>query len=233
MGRAQRHAGRDVSDADVAACPAGARRIETVVTYLEMTAPPSRPPRPAPRQDLEIRRACRPIVSFYRYLYAAVGEPWTWTVRRWLSDAELAAILNDPRVEVNVLWAGGVPAGYAELDRRAPPDIEVGYFGLMPEFIGQGLGAYLLDWAIDHAWRSRPRRLWLHTCDLDHPRALGLYQRLGFRIYDRRNSVQELPPGWPRPRARSEPQPDAPHEGSEQGVSGDVQRSRERGLSEN
>jgi GNAT superfamily N-acetyltransferase len=181
------------------------RRIETVVTYLAMTAPPARPPRPAPRSDLEIRRACRPTVSFYRYLYAAVGEPWTWTVRRWLSDDELAAILHDPRVEVNVLWAGGVPAGYAELDRRAPPDTEVGYLGLMPEFIGQGLGSYLLDWAIHHAWRSRPRRLWLHTCDLDHPRALGFYQRLGFRIYDRRITTQELPPGMQVPRRQLGP----------------------------
>ena len=197
-----------MSGADPAACPGGTRRIETVVTYLEMTAAPARPPRPPPRPDLEIRRARRPTVSFYRCLYAAVGEPWTWTVRRWLSDAELAAILHDPRVEVNVLWAGGVPAGYAELDRRTLPDIEVGYFGLMPEFIGQGLGGYLLDWAIHHAWRSRPRRLWLHTCDLDHPRALDFYQSHGFRIYDRRVSAQQLPPGWPRARSRAEMQLD-------------------------
>jgi GNAT superfamily N-acetyltransferase len=159
--------------------------IETVITYLEMRAPPAQLPRPAPRPDLEVRRAWPPTVSFYRYLYAAVGEPWSWTDRRRLNDAAHAAILNDPRVEVNVLWLGGVPAGFAELDRRAPPDIEVAYFGLMPEFIGQGLGGYLLDWAIHHAWRARPRRLWLHTCDLDHPRALDFYQRAGFRIYHR------------------------------------------------
>jgi GNAT superfamily N-acetyltransferase len=205
MGRAQRHAGRDVSGADPAACLGGSRSIETVVTYLEMTIPPAQPPRRAPRQGLEIRRAERPTISFYRYLYAAVGEPWTWTVRRGLSDAELAAILNDQRVEVNILWVGGVPAGYAELDRRAPPDIELAYFGLTPEFIGQGLGAYLLDWTIHHAWRSRPRRLWLHTCDLDHPRALDVYQRLGFRIYDRRITRADLPPGMPEPIRPSRP----------------------------
>jgi GNAT superfamily N-acetyltransferase len=168
---------------------------ETVITYLEMCAPPAQPPRPAPRPGLEIRRAQRPTVSFYRYLYAAVGEPWSWTDRRRLNDAGLAAVLNDPRVEVNVLWLGGVPAGYAELDRRAPPDIEIGYFGLMPEFIGQGLGGYLLDWAIHHAWRARPRRLWLHTCDLDHPQALDFYQRAGFRIYRREFTAPDVPPG--------------------------------------
>jgi GNAT superfamily N-acetyltransferase len=185
--------------ASPAAAPGPGRSIETLVTYLEMTAPPERPARPAPRPDLEIRHARRPTVSFYRYLYAAVGEPWTWTVRRCVSDAELQAILSDPGVEVNVLWVDGVPAGYVELDRRAPPDIEVAYFGLLPEFIGQGLGGYLLDWAIRHAWRLRPRRLWLHTCDLDHPSALEVYQRCGFRVYRRQASMQELPPDsmWP------------------------------------
>ncbi|MGH6902695.1 MAG: GNAT family N-acetyltransferase [Geminicoccaceae bacterium] len=187
-----------------AGTPAGAgRTITTVVTWLEMTTPPATPLRPAPRPGLEVRVARRPSVAFYRFLYAAVGEPWTWTVRRCLSDAELAVILADSGVAVNVLWADGVPAGYAELDRRAPPDVELAYFGLMPEFIGQGLGGYLLDWAIHDAWRARPRRLWLHTCDLDHPRALDLYQKLGFRIYDRRTTEAYLPPGVPGPAPRA------------------------------
>jgi GNAT superfamily N-acetyltransferase len=194
-----------MSGAGTAALPEGSRRITTVVTYLEMRTPPAEPPRPAPRPGLEIRLARRPSVAFYRFLYAAVGEPWTWTVRRWLSDAELRAILDDPRIEVNVLWADGVPAGYVELDRREPPDVEIAYFGLMPEFIGRGLGAYLLDWAIRHAWRARPRRLWLHTCDLDHPRALAFYQKLGFRIYDRRTTEAVLPPDMPEAVRRSVP----------------------------
>jgi GNAT superfamily N-acetyltransferase len=173
----------------------GGRTITTVVTYLEMTAAPAGPARPAPCPGVEIRRMGRPSVAFYRFLYLAVGEMWTWFVRRAISDEELLRVLRDPRVEVNVLWVEGTPAGYAELDRRAAPDIEVAYFGLMPEFIGRGLGGYLLDWAIRHAWRDGPRRLWLHTCDLDHPRALGFYQQLGFRIYDRQTTVAELPPG--------------------------------------
>ena len=223
MGRAQRHPHRDVSGAASPAAEPGARRtVATLVTCLEMTAPPPRTARRAPRPDLESRRARSPTVSFYRYLYAAVGEPWTWTVRRCLSDAELAAILGDPRVEVNVLWVGGVPAGYAELDRRAPPDIELAYFGLIPEFIGQGMGGYLLDWAIRHAWRMRPRRLWVHTCDLDHPAALGFYQRFGFRIYDRRMSTQELPPEFPLPPARRHPGP----EGNRRILHQDHDRSR-------
>jgi GNAT superfamily N-acetyltransferase len=80
---------------------------------------------------------------------------------------------------------GGVPAGYAELDCRHSGEIELAYFGLIPEFIGRGLGAYFLAWAVDRAWQREPRRLWVHTCSLDHPRALATYRAIGFAEYAR------------------------------------------------
>jgi GNAT superfamily N-acetyltransferase len=172
---------------------AGKGQIETVVTYLEMTEPPIGAPLPPPRAGVEVRRAFRPTTGFYRYLYDAIGKDWTWYERKLLGDAELAAIIHDPAVEVNVLWVDGAPAGLAELDRRELPDVELAYFGIVPEFIGQGLGSYLLDWSIHHAWRPRPRRFWVHTCDLDHPRALGVYQKAGFRIYDRQTALATPP----------------------------------------
>jgi GNAT superfamily N-acetyltransferase len=175
------------------------RRIDTLVTYLEMTAPPAALPPAPPRPGLEVRRARSPTVSFYRYLYGTIGADWTWVVRRLLSDQELCRILEDPAVEVNVLWLDGVPAGLAELDRRQPPDIELAYFGLLPEFIGRGFGRWFLDWAIRHAWRAGPCRLWVHTCDLDHPRALGVYQKCGFRAYDQRIEQLRLPDGMTPP----------------------------------
>jgi GNAT superfamily N-acetyltransferase len=173
--------------------------IETVVTYLEMTAPPRRAPAGPPRPGLEIRHLSPCTVPFYRFLYGAVGGPWTWTERRLLSDADLGNILADPRVEVHVLSADGAPAGYVELDRRCEPDIEIAYFGLLPGFIGQGLGRYLLDWAVTHAFEAAPARLWLHTCDLDHPRALAVYEAAGFRPYRTRRERVAAPPGSLRP----------------------------------
>lgn len=183
------------------------RGIDTLVTYLEMTAPPAAAPLRPPRAGLEVRAARRPTVSFYRYLYSMIGEDWTWVMRRLLADDELRQILEDPAVEVNVLWVGGVPAGLAELDRRQPPDVELAYFGLLPEFIGQGLGRWLLDWTIHHAWRAQPRRLWVHTCDLDHPRAIGVYRKSGFRVYDQRIELLRLPDEFrppERPRSGAE-----------------------------
>jgi GNAT superfamily N-acetyltransferase len=168
-------------------------KIESVITHLEMLAPPATPPLPAPRNGLDIEQAVRPTVSFYRYLYNTVGEPWLWGDRRKLSDAELAAIVQHPAVEVYVLWVHGVPAGYAELDGRVEGEVELAYLGLIPEFIGQKLGPYLLDWAIRTAWARDPRRVWVHTCTLDHPGALAMYERAGFRVFERETEVGDDP----------------------------------------
>jgi GNAT superfamily N-acetyltransferase len=158
----------------------------TLVTWLEMTAPPSRDPAAPPAGRIEVRRAEAPTPAFYRELYEGVGGPWSWVARSVMSDATLAAIISDPRVEVHVLHVEDRVAGYVELDRRYPPDIEIAYFGLMPPFIGRGFGRFLLDWAVAYAWTKGPRRLWVHTCDLDHPRALPTYQRAGFKVYRQR-----------------------------------------------
>ena len=155
-------------------------RINT--TYLQMLAAPRRVV-PPPRDGISIIQAKRPPVAYYRFLYDAVGKDWQWASRKKLTDADLTQIIHDPQVEVHVLFVDGVPAGFAELDRRTPGEIEVTQFGLVPEFIGQGLGRYFLQWTIDKAWSYGPRRFWLHTCTQDHPAALPNYLKAGFVVY--------------------------------------------------
>lgn len=155
------------------------------VTSLEMHGRPTRPSAPTPAMKLALMRLDPPTVSFYRYLFDTIGASWTWYSRRFMDDATLAAIIQDPKVEITVCYVAGVPAGYFEIDRRVPGESELAFFGLMPDFIGRGLGRWMLDMAIDAAWTSAKGsepvgRVWVHTCDLDHPRALGLYQKAGF-----------------------------------------------------
>jgi GNAT superfamily N-acetyltransferase len=154
------------------------RKLRSVVTHLEMLEPQAYSQ--APRAGVIVLHARTPTISYYRYLYDTVGERWLWWERRKMSDRELASIVQDPRVEVHVLFFEGVPAGYAELDRRRGNDIEVAYFGLIPDFIGKGLGRAFLCWAVTKAWSHGPDRVWVHTCDLDHPSALPLYKKVGF-----------------------------------------------------
>lgn len=162
-----------------------AANFEVVRTSLEMHARPVRPLArpPSLSQPVMLLRATPPTISFYRYLYNTIGREWFWYERRVMDDATLAACVQDDAVFVNVLYLGGVPVGLAEIDARNARDIELAYLGLIPEFIGRGLGRYLVDWAIDAAWDHDPDRVWIHTCTLDHPAALPLYQKAGFTAY--------------------------------------------------
>ncbi|MSP82766.1 MAG: GNAT family N-acetyltransferase [Alphaproteobacteria bacterium] len=166
--------------------------ITITVTHLAMEAPPTTPARRAPPLKLAILRAEEPTVAFYRFLYGTVGEPWQWTKRRLMEDDEIAANIRHPKVTIYVLYIGGVPAGYAELDFRPAPDADLAYFGLMPEFVGRRLGGYFLDWAVRALWAGGAGRLTVNTCDLDHPRALQAYQRAGF--VPTRRETEELVP---------------------------------------
>ncbi len=155
-------------------------RVGVTVTFLRMDRPPVERPPDLPF-GITLTRVTAPTVPFYRYLYDTVGADYVWWLRRTMPDGELAALLRDPRVSIHVLGRGGQPAGFFELDGRAGPDMNLSYFGLMPQTIGAGLGGTFLRYAVEEAWRGRPRGMTVNTCTADHPRALPTYIRTGFR----------------------------------------------------
>jgi GNAT superfamily N-acetyltransferase len=147
---------------------------------------------PAPRVGLTVLHAETPSVLYYRFLYDAVGKEYNWLSRRKLADAELAAIIGDPQNKLHVLYVDGSPAGFAELDCRQPKEVELVQFGLMPDFIGQGLGKWFLQWTIEKAWSYQPNRFWLHTCTLDHAAAVPTYKKAGFVQFKEEKIRREL-----------------------------------------
>ena len=170
--------------------PAG--KLATLVTFLQMAAPP--PPRPVPaRPDLALRLVERPHPDWYRDLYRRVGSDWLWFSRLLIRDDELASILHDPAVEVWSLDRDGRSVGLLELDRRRDGEVELAYFGLVPELVGGGAGRLLMAHAIGRAFAQPTRRFWLHTCTLDHPAALGFYIRSGFTPYGRAIEIADDP----------------------------------------
>src|SRR3954452_11229604 len=128
MGIAGRYGRRDRSrSAEI-----GLTMLDDVTTYLEMLERPAGRRVPAPSEKLALMRAEACTVSFYRYLYDTVGEPWLWSERRLLDDAALARQIGKPAIEIFVLYVRGVPAGYFELDAGAPRETKLCYFGLIP-----------------------------------------------------------------------------------------------------
>lgn len=157
---------------------------EVTTTYLEMHAPPTRAPRSTP-EGAAVVYCQQPTAGYYRFLYAGVGGTWLWKDRQKVDDARLLELIRAPGVEVHVLMHRGNPAGYAELNFSRPNQCKLEYFGLFPEFIGRGLGGWFLDHVVRLQWRAGVERIWVHTCSLDHPNALGTYLKAGYSIYNR------------------------------------------------
>lgn len=168
-------------------------KLRMVITYLEMRKPPNYP-RTSPRaENLSIIRAYDPGTDFYRFLYNAVGKNWLWYERNQLTDEELEKIIRHPKIRLYVIYLKGTPAGYCELDYRVDKEVEIAYFGLIPEYTGRGLGTYFLKWAVQTAWSEKPDRVWVHTCNFDSPYAVVTYQKVGFTVYSQKEETIDDP----------------------------------------
>jgi GNAT superfamily N-acetyltransferase len=171
--------------------PAG--QIAAVVTHLEMrTKLPLR--RDHVKQgEYALRRQPAPELGWYRELYRRVGQDWLWFSRLAMEDAALIAITHDQAVEVHALRHRGRDEGILEIDFRRFPDVEIAFLGVVPSLLGKGAGRYLMNRALEIAWGRTPKRVTIHTCTLDHPRALEFYMKTGFVPYSRSVEVADDP----------------------------------------
>ena len=157
--------------------------IEVTRTYLEMRDPSELQ---AARLDdpsiqIEPQRDCP--VELFRWLYVEVGKNYHWIDRLPWTDDDIRAHLARPENSVWLMTYDQERAGYFELRKCEDGSIEVAYFGLLPQFLGRGLGKHLLTCAVEQAWADGADRVWLHTCTLDDPAALPNYLKRGFRAY--------------------------------------------------
>lgn len=158
--------------------------VAAIVTTLEMTERPL--PRPMPQAPLRLVRWERPDAERYRTLFRRIGTRWLWFSRLAMDERALIAIIHDPAVQLfAAIDRQGIEVGMLELDFRRAGQCEIAYFGLVPELAGQGLGRWLMAQALSLSWRKDVTRVWLHTCTLDHPAALGFYRKQGFTPIDR------------------------------------------------
>jgi GNAT superfamily N-acetyltransferase len=140
-----------------------------------------------------LERVGAPDPTWYRSLFQRVGEPYLWSSRLAAGNAELRHVLNDPGIEVYALRDGGDDVGLLELDFRIAGQCEIGFFGLLERTVGTGAGRYLMNRALERTWTRDVARVWVHTCNLDHPAALAFYIRSGFEPYKREVEIYDDP----------------------------------------
>lgn len=172
MARGRRSAGmRDILK--------GMPTVTVTRTYLEMRSPAELKPAGEARPEVRLERVVDCPWHFYRYLYVEVGRQYNWRDRLSWTERQFRDWLAGPS-SIWLLTVAGAPAAFFELRKSEDGAVEIAYFGVLPEFLGIGLGKLLLTRAAEEAWALGASRVWLHTCTLDHPAALPNYLKRGF-----------------------------------------------------
>jgi len=158
-------------------------QINYVVSYLEMVVPPFFGWPSEPSGNILILEANNPPVRYFFSLYEAVGADYEWTDKLRCPIKEVNDFLLDPNVKLFTFLKNGWSAGFFVLDKRKQNICDLAYFGLVPEAIGHGYGEYLLKFAIKQSWAAEDiNLLTVNTNTLDHPNALPLYKKMGFKV---------------------------------------------------
>lgn len=152
------------------------------ITHLEMRSPAELRPKHGDDPRFTIRECTVKDWPFNRFCYLAVGAAWAWNDKRAWTDEQWRAYAESDRLRTFAACFDGSPAGYFELHEGDGHEIEIAYFGLLPDFQGRGFGGALLTCALEEAWKSQPRRVWVHTCTHDHAAALPNYLSRGMTV---------------------------------------------------
>ena len=162
-------------------------KLVTLKTYLSMPVGDDSADIPLP-DGYALQRLGASDHARYRALFAKVGENWLLFSRLLLKDAALEKVLSQPHCHAHALTYGGEDIGLFELQHQTGPqdhpetETDLAFLGLAMAARGRGLGTCLVRKAQHLARLKRAQRLTINTCQLDDPRALGFYQRMGFRV---------------------------------------------------
>ena len=119
-----------------------------------------------------------------KFFYKNVGKKHHWVDRLVWTEKQWVDYTSDQKIRTYVFKIKEDLAGYFELilhhDKK---EVEIAYLGLLEEYQNQNLGSLLLVLAIKNSFLNNPKRVWVHTCSLDHKNALNNYLSRGMKIF--------------------------------------------------
>ena len=130
----------------------------------------------------------QPDYQLNKFFYKQVGKKHRWIDRLSWSDEQWMNYISNKNLETYIICEKVDLLGFFELLHNPElEETEISYFGLLEEYIGKGIGGYALTEAIRKAFEKNIKRVWLHTCTLDHPNALKNYLARGMTVFKKEN----------------------------------------------
>ena len=119
-----------------------------------------------------------------KFFYKNIGKNHHWVDRLVWTEKQWIDYVSNKNVKTYILKISNDLAGYFELNLHSEKnEVEIAYLGLLEEYQNKKLGSYLLSNAIKNSFLNKPKRVWVHTCSLDHKNALNNYIARGMKIF--------------------------------------------------
>ena len=137
-----------------------------------------------PSKNYNVKLVNPPDFQLNKFFYKHVGKKHKWVDRLSWSQSQWIDYINNKNIKTFILTDNGDLAGYFEqiIDQKNK-ECEIAYFGILEDYIGKKLGGYLLSEAIKKSFEIGAKRVWVHTCSLDHKHALNNYLSRGMKIF--------------------------------------------------
>ena len=135
-------------------------------------------------ENYSVELLCPTNFQLNKFFYKNVGKKYKWVDRLIWTEAQWIDYVSSKKVKTYIFKNKNDLAGFFELiSNIKKQEVEIAYFGLLEEFQNKKLGSYLLTKAIKISFTDNVKRVWLHTCSLDHKNALNNYIARGMKIF--------------------------------------------------
>ena len=150
--------------------------------YLEITSIKNLKGKDKPSNKTILELVDNKNYELNEFFYKQIGKKHQWVDRLVWKEKDWIKYISNENVRTYILKEDEELVGYFELifDKKI---CEIAYFGILEEYIGKSFGSYMLSEAIKIAFQKKVKRIWVHTCSLDHQNAILNYQARGMNIF--------------------------------------------------
>ena len=152
--------------------------------YLEINSIKNLNKVKSPEKNLVLEKVEPPNIELNKFFYKNVGKNHRWVDRLVWDNLKWISYLENKNVHTYILKLNNDLVGYFEIIQDfSLNNFEIAYFGILDDYIGKKFGGFLLSEAIKICFELKSKKVWVHTCSLDHKHALKNYLNRGMKIF--------------------------------------------------